>query len=115
MSVGQSISPTLPVISGVPQASILGPLLFHIFVNDLTSSVSFSKILLFADDAKCLLPISSLQDYIHLQSDLTAISNWCTSWNLLFNENKYSIVHFRANNNSTFLQYNLLDGKNNLL
>ena len=107
VSVGQSISPTLPVISGVPQGSILGPLLFLIFVNDLTSSVSFSKILLFADDVKCLLPISSLQDYIYLQSDLTAISNWCTSWNLLLNENKCSIVHFRANNNSTLLQYNL--------
>ena len=86
MSVGQSISPTLPVISGVPQGSILGTLLFLIFVNDLTSSVSFSKMLLFAYDAKYLLPISSLQDYIHLQSDLTAISNWCTSWNLLLNQ-----------------------------
>ena len=54
VSVGQSISPTLPVISGVSQGSILGPLLFLIFVNDLTSSVSFSKILLFANDEKCL-------------------------------------------------------------
>ena len=94
VSVGQSVSNHLPVVSGVPQGSILGPLLFLIFINDLPTSVLSSMVLLYADDTKCVLPISSLSDCLRLQNDLTRLSEWCATWNLALNEEKCCIVHF---------------------
>lgn len=85
-------SSTLPVVSGVPQGSILGPFLFLIYINDLSSSIKHSKIFLFADDTKCLRPICSPQDHILLQSDLDVLSLWSTDWKLMFNETKCSIM-----------------------
>ena len=85
-------SSTLPVVSGVPQGSILGPFLFLIYINDLSSSINHSKTFLFADDTKCLRPICCPQDRILLQSDLDVLSLWSTDWKLLFNETKCSIL-----------------------
>ena len=90
--INSCTSSTLPVVSGVPQGSILGPLLFLIYINDLSSSVIHSNTYLFADDTKCLCPMFSPQDCLLLQSDLNRLSAWSTKWKLMFNESKCSLL-----------------------
>jgi len=82
------------VVSGVPQGSVLGPLLFNIYVNDIPDVVS-SPILLFADDIKIFRCIKTHQDYIQLQSDLNHLSEWSLRWKLKFNISKYNVLHLR--------------------
>ena len=93
VSINGSLSNILEVTSGVPQGGILGPLLFLIFINDLPSQVKFSRILLFADDAKCY---QLARNYFNLQADLDALYLWSLT-NLSFNDKK--VFHLRFNNN----------------
>jgi hypothetical protein len=65
----------MPVVSGVPQESVLGPLLFLVFINDLPASVS-SKTRLFADDCILYRTIENHQDCVTLQMDLSSILPW---------------------------------------
>ncbi|CAB4029136.1 Hypothetical predicted protein [Paramuricea clavata] len=67
---------SLPVLSGVSQGSILGSLLFVIYVNDLPQETSTSSIALYADDTKCYRPVRSHKDEQYLQKDLDGINNW---------------------------------------
>ena len=96
VSINNSLSDTLPVISGVPQGSILGPILFLIYMNDISSSIWHSRLLQFADDTKCFKSISSISDQAFLQDDLNTLCSWATSLQLKFNLSKCTQVSFES-------------------
>ena len=96
-SCNNSTSSTCKVQSGVPQGSVLGPLLFLIFINDMPSCVS-SPIKLFADDSKLYRGIQSMSDVEILQEDLNNLYNWTREWKMEFNKAKCHVVHHRKNN-----------------
>ena len=98
MSVHNHHSSHLPVISGVPQGSILGLLLFLIFVNDLPNVLLSSFILLFADNTKCVKTISEVSYCHFLQGDLNRLYQWSQDWNLHFDEEKCVVTHFSTRN-----------------
>ena len=81
---------TKPVLSGVPQGSVLGPLLFLIYINDATSESldSNSKIILYADDILLHRVITSPSDYVALQNDVNTLFNWVEVNNLTLNAAK---------------------------
>ena len=74
------------VMSGVPQGSVLGPILFFIYVNDMQNVCK-----LFADDAKLFCPIT--KEPSTLQSDIESLYNWSERWQLPFNVGKCKILH----------------------
>ena len=92
---GESSSWTT-VTSGVPQGSVLGPLLFSLFVNDLPSIVR-SPLVLFADDAKIYHLIQSDEDYQLLQQDLDNLYKWSKDWQLCFSVTKCKVLHIGYN------------------
>ena len=79
------------VKSGVPQGSVLGPLLFLIFINDLTEHTS-STVSLFTDDCVMYRQIANVHDCKVLQEDLNQLHEWEERWQLKFNKAKCNIM-----------------------
>ena len=84
------------VLSGVPQGSILGPLLFLIFINDIPNCV-ISTVKLFADDAKLYRIIKNKEDCHKLQNDLNQLSAWSSMWYMNFNAGKCVVLQIKKN------------------
>jgi hypothetical protein len=100
--VGQSESEWARVISGIPQGSVLGPILFLIFINDMPDKIK-SHLKMFADDTKLFRVIESISDYDILQSDLDSLFNWSRDWQLPFNVEKCKSLHYgKSNPNYTY-------------
>ena len=80
------------VLSGVPQGSVLGPILFLIYINDLDNSIT-SNVLKFADDTKLFRKVNTDGDKQHLQNDLDRLVKWSEKWQMLFNFGKCKCLH----------------------
>ena len=82
-----------PVLSGVPQGSILGPILFVLFINDLPSGLSEgTNIALYADDTKIWRPITCENDHRILQTDIDYLNEWATQNKMKFHPKKCKVV-----------------------
>ena len=86
----------ITVCSGVPQGSVLGPLLFLIFMNDLEDEIS--SILKFADDTKIFRELKDNMDCSRLQSDLDKLVSWSQKWQMEFNVKKCKVMHVGGQN-----------------
>ena len=94
VTINYNSSGLLPGISAVTQGSILGPLLFVIYINDLFTFTKYAYPLLYADDTKCVHSISNVTDCNHLQQDLDSLCHWCSINNIAFNEYKIVLLCF---------------------
>lgn len=84
----------VPVSSGVPQGSHLGPLLFNLFINDIASIFKNTDILIYADDMKIFKQIKSPDDCILLQDDLDKLCSYCNINHLTLNTKKCNSISF---------------------
>ena len=83
-----------PVISGVPQGTVLGPLMFLLYMNDINKNVTSSKLGLFADDCVIYKTIFTNDDSAALQKDLATLSDWARIWQMSFNVDKCVLLRF---------------------
>ena len=109
--VDGATSDMVEVISGVPQGTVLGPLLFLMFINDLPDTVT-SNIRLFAVDCVIYRTVKSIQDCLQLQEDLKELATWEETWGMLFHPDKCNVLHIAVARSPVLFDYSL---KNQIL
>jgi hypothetical protein len=88
---GSNSSPA-KVLSGVPQGTVLGPVLFIIYMNDLNNVIKHSLLKCFADDSKLIKSIENLKDREKLIEDLEAVLQWTKDNSMEFNADKFQLI-----------------------
>ena len=84
------------VLSGVPQRSVLGPILFLVYINDLQCHLKGSTAWSFADDTRLSKQISSCDDVLILQEDLNNVVKWATENNMVLHDSKFEYLVYRT-------------------
>ena len=97
--VDGEVSSWKSVLSGVPQGSVLGPILFLVYINDLEEGVT-GNILKFADDTKLFTKTKEIGDKQTLQDDIDKLVKWSEKWQMLFNFGKCKCLHIGPGNTS---------------
>ena len=99
----------LELTSGVPQGSILGPLLFILYINDMPLKLRHSTIALFADDSKCYRRITKVQNCQELQDDINHLFKWSVEWGMSFKIEKCFVLSINQSNQHQPFKYTMND------
>ena len=83
-----------PVLSGVPQGTVLGPLLFLVLLSDISKDINHSSVVSFADDTRVFRQIIDINDCSLLQNDLDNIYSWASVNNMVFNDSKFQHMSY---------------------
>lgn len=110
--VGSAISSSADVVSGVPQGSVLGPVLFLCYINDLPNVVQ-GIVKIFADDTKIFSEALTEDHCQKLQTDLDNLCDWSREWKLSFNATKCKVLHIGHKNEQ--FRYTMQDTDGNFV
>jgi hypothetical protein len=110
--MGEIISDWRDILSGVPQGSVLGPLLFVIYINDLPDGLK-NVFKMYADDSKVIAEVGEEGQGSELQGDIDKIKEWCDKWSMCLNGSKCKIMHF--GNKNPCLEYYIENGSEKLV
>ena len=101
VGVDGRVSGLVPVVSGVPQGTVLGPVLFLIHIRNISSSLSHgTHSSSFADDTKIWRAVKTIEDCEKLQSDLHSVYSWADTVNMTFNDEKFEWIRYSLDPNS---------------
>ena len=108
VKVNNTFSEFKKVRSGVPQGSVLGPLLFCLYMTGLDKVLKFSKVKYYADDAKIFLKVAKMEDAMKFQSEIDNVMRWADTWQLRIAFEKCAILHMNPINSIDY-QYKMGD------
>jgi hypothetical protein len=101
-------------IVGVPQGTVLDPILFFAYINDFNEYIKHSTLRLFVDDSILYKTIKDESDTHKLQEDLDAAAKWENDWLMQFHPDKCSVMHITTKKNPIHHKYVLVSGRSAL-